>query len=157
MTTIQDAQVVVGSEAPLTIGEKGTLVHTNSYYQKDAVHGAVPESELELNIPTEEELGSLRRVAGHIPYTAYLLCIVEFAERGSFYGCKQVFSNFVNRPLPKGGNGWGAPPAGTQQTAGALGKGTVVAAAVTNSFGFLVYGLVSLEFTDRLITAANYK
>jgi len=86
-------------------------------------------------------MASLRRVAGHIPLTAYILCIVEFAERGSFYGVKQVFSNFVNRKLPVGGNGWGAPPKGTQQTAGALGKGTVVAAAVTSSFGFLVYGL----------------
>lgn len=92
---------------------------------------------------TEEEMSSLRRVAGHIPITAYILCIVEFAERGSFYGVKQVFSNFVNRPLPVGGNGAGAPPHGTQQTAGALGKGTVIAAAVTSSFGFLVYGLVS--------------
>ncbi|KAH8684418.1 putative peptide transporter PTR2 [Tricladium varicosporioides] len=86
-------------------------------------------------------MSSLRRVAGHIPITAYVLCIVEFAERGSFYGVKQVFSNFVNRPLPVGGNGAGAPPHGTQQTAGALGKGTVIAAAVTSSFGFLVYGL----------------
>ncbi len=48
------------------------------------------------------------------------------------------------RPLPVGGNGAGAPPRGTQQTAGALGKGTVVAAAVTSSFGFLVYALVSI-------------
>lgn len=143
MTTIQDAQVVVGSEAPMTIGKKGEMVHANSYYQHDAIHGAVPSSELEDNIPTAEELSSLRRVSGKIPYTAYLLCIVEFAERGSFYGVKQVFSNFVNRPLPHGGNGWGAPPKGSQSTAGALGKGTVVSAAVTNSFGFIVYALVS--------------
>lgn len=145
MTTIQDAQVVVGSQAPLTIGEKGAMVHANSYYQHDALHGRVPATEFEDNVPTDEELTTLRRVSGHIPMTAYLLCVIEFAERGSFYGVKQVFNNFVNRPLPKGGNGYGAPPRGSQSTAGALGKGTVVAAAVTNSFGFLVYGLVSFS------------
>jgi len=96
------------------------------------------------NAATEEEMASLRRVPGKIPVTAFVLCAVEFAERGSFYGVKQVFSNFVNRKLPVGGNGWGAPPRGTQQTAGALGKGTVVAAAVTSSSGFLVYALVSV-------------
>lgn len=86
-------------------------------------------------------MSTLRRVAGKVPVTAYVLCAVEFAERASFLGVKQVFSNFVNRPLPVGGNGAGAPPKGTEQTAGALGKGTVVAAAVTSSFGFLVYAL----------------
>lgn len=57
-----------------------------------------------------------------MPYTAYLLCGVEFAERASYYGCKQVFKNFIRGELPVGGNGAGAPPRGTQQSAGALGK-----------------------------------
>lgn len=35
----------------------------------------------------------------------------------------------------------GAPPKGTQQNAGALGKGSVVASAVISSFAFLGYGL----------------
>jgi hypothetical protein len=87
--------------------------------------------------------------SGHVPITAYGLCVVEFAERASFIGVKQVFSNFVNRPLPVGGNGAGAPRRGTQQTAGALGKGTVVAAAVTSSFGFLTYALVSSSNEDK--------
>ena len=62
-------------------------------------------------LPTEEELKTLKRVVVPLPYTAYLLCIVEFAERGSYFGCKQVFANFVNNPLPVGGNGsvWSNP------------------------------------------------
>ena len=132
---LEETQVVVGSEAPPAFAEKGPMFHADPYNQ----HGA----EIDDATPaTEEELSTLRRVAGSIPITAYLLCLVEFAERGSFYGVKQVFSNFVNRPLPAGGNGGGAPPRGTQQTAGALGKGTVVAAAVVSSFSFLVYALV---------------
>jgi len=111
------------------------MVHTNSFNHLGA-HTSDGDA------ATEEEMSTLRRVAGNVPITAYVLCVVEFAERASFFGVKQVFSNFVNRPLPAGGNGAGAPPRGTQQTAGALGKGTVVAAAVTSSFGFLVYALV---------------
>lgn len=89
--------------------------------------------------PTPEELQTLRRVAGKMPAVAYLICAVEFAERASFYGVQQLIGNYVNRPLPKGGNGWGAPPRGTQQTAGALGMGTVKANAVSQAFNMLVY------------------
>lgn len=50
--------------------------------------------------PTEEERTTLRRVSGSIPWVAYSLCLVEFAERASYYGCESVFSNFVQFPLP---------------------------------------------------------
>jgi len=90
--------------------------------------------------PTEEELKSLRRVPGSIPIIAYLICIVEFCERGSYYGVQPLIGNYVNRPLPEGGNGWGAPPPG-QGTGGALGMGTKVANAVAQSFSMLVYAL----------------
>lgn len=91
--------------------------------------------------PTEEELAILRRVPGTIPIIAYLICVIEFCERASYYGVQPLISNYVNRPLPLGGNGYGAPPVGTQQTAGALGMGTVVANAVTQSFSMLAYAL----------------
>lgn len=58
--------------------------------------------------PTTEEQQKLRKIAGRIPWVSYLLCIVELAERASFYGCKTVFNNFLQFPLPKGGNGAGA-------------------------------------------------
>jgi len=35
----------------------------------------------------------------------------------------QLFYNYIQQPLPVGGNGAGAPPKGTQETAGALGLG----------------------------------
>lgn len=89
--------------------------------------------------PTEEEKSSLRIVAGKVPIVAYTLCVVEFAERASYYGCSQVFNNFIEYPLPKGGNGAGAPPKGTQETAGALGQGLRVASALTLLFKFLAY------------------
>lgn len=52
--------------------------------------------------PTEEELKTLRKVAANMPLVSFALCIVEFAERASYYGAKAVFSNFVQFPLPEG-------------------------------------------------------
>ncbi|KJK65689.1 PTR2 like protein [Aspergillus parasiticus SU-1] len=97
--------------------------------------------EYDEDAPTEEELATLRRVPGNLPIVAYLICVVEFSERASYYGVSGLVSNFVNRPLPVGGNGYGAPPRGTQQTAGALGMGTVKANAVNQSFSMLAYAL----------------
>ena len=48
--------------------------------------------------PTAEELKTLRRVPGNLPVIAYLICIVEFCERASYYGVQPLISNFVNRP-----------------------------------------------------------
>lgn len=50
--------------------------------------------------PNEEEKVTLRRISGSIPWTAYMICLIEFAERASYYGCQFVFSNFVQFPLP---------------------------------------------------------
>lgn len=89
--------------------------------------------------PTEEELATLRRVPGKVPVIAYLLCAVEFCERASYYGCAQIWTNYINRPLPKGGNGMGAVPYGSQANQGALGLGEQVANATTQSFTLLAY------------------
>ncbi|KAJ7184518.1 PTR2-domain-containing protein [Mycena filopes] len=99
------------------------------------------EGELVGRLPTEEEQNTLRLVAGPIPWAAYLICLVEFAERASYYGSQGVFSNFIQRPLPAGGNGAGATPAGTQETPGALGMGLVAATGLTKTFTFLAYTL----------------
>jgi hypothetical protein len=52
--------------------------------------------------PTEEEQKTLRKVPGSIPWIGYSLCVVEFAERASYYGATTVFANFLQRPLPPG-------------------------------------------------------
>lgn len=36
--------------------------------------------------PTNEELQTLRKIAGSISWVSYALCVVEFAERASYYG-----------------------------------------------------------------------
>lgn len=52
--------------------------------------------------PTAEESQTLRRVAGSLPLVSFSLCLVEFAERASYYGANTVFANFTQFPLPKG-------------------------------------------------------
>ena len=52
----------------------------------------------EFTIPTEEEAATLRKVADVIPRAAYMLCIVELAERASYDGVQTVFSNFMQYP-----------------------------------------------------------
>lgn len=69
--------------------------------------------------PTEEELATLRRVSGPIPWTAFSIAFVEFCERFSYYGTTAVFVNFIQQPLPEGSN----TGAGFDGQSGALGMG----------------------------------
>ncbi|ORX40241.1 putative integral membrane peptide transporter [Kockovaella imperatae] len=92
--------------------------------------------------PTDEEYKTLRKVPAGMKWACIAMCTVELAERASYYGCQQIFANFVNNPLPDGGNGAGAVAkgaAGLNQSAGALGMGSVAATAVGQTFTFLAY------------------
>ncbi|KAF8757269.1 Peptide transporter PTR2A [Rhizoctonia solani] len=64
---------------------------------------------------------------------------LEFAERFSYYGTTGPFVNYIQRPLPEGGNGAGAPPKGTEIRPGALGKGQQASTGLTTFFSFLSY------------------
>ena len=75
-------------------------------------------------------------------WVAIFMCLIELTERASYYGSSGPFNNFINNPLPSGGNGAGAVAkgkAGTNESAGALGLGSVDASALTNLFTFLAY------------------
>ncbi|WWC62934.1 uncharacterized protein I303_105532 [Kwoniella dejecticola CBS 10117] len=89
--------------------------------------------------PTTSQLDVLRHVPGQIPWTAYAMAVVELAERASYYGVGGLFPNFVQRPLPPGGSGTGAPPPNTQLTPGALGMGLQVSTALSVIFSLLAY------------------
>ncbi|WWD18336.1 hypothetical protein CI109_102786 [Kwoniella shandongensis] len=92
--------------------------------------------------PTAEEESVLRKVSGKVPWVVIAMCTIELAERASYFGTTGVVTNFVKNPLPKGGNGAGAVApggAGENQSAGALGRGSVEATAVTTAFTFLAY------------------
>jgi POT family proton-dependent oligopeptide transporter len=54
------------------------------------VEFTVGEVDSEKPYPTEEEFATLPRVPGSIPWTAWTVAIVEFAERFSYYGTTAV-------------------------------------------------------------------
>ncbi|KAL9940304.1 hypothetical protein V8E36_001009 [Tilletia maclaganii] len=89
--------------------------------------------------PTDSELTSLRRVPASIPVAAFLIALLELAERLSYYGATQVFQNFVQRPLPSCSSTGASACAGPNATSGALGYGQRAATAVSNTNNFWVY------------------
>ena len=46
--------------------------------------------EEDFEVPTEEDLASLRRVRGKIPWVAYSVAFIELCERFSYYGTTAV-------------------------------------------------------------------
>ncbi|KZT25988.1 PTR2-domain-containing protein [Neolentinus lepideus HHB14362 ss-1] len=123
------------------VDRKGTIApieseKINHHRDKIFIAEVLSEDE-EGRAPTEEEKTSLRRVSAKVPWASYAICVVEFAERASYYGVSGIFGNYIQRPLPEGGNGAGAPPRNTQETAGALGLGLTTANALTTLFSFL--------------------
>ena len=45
--------------------------------------------------PTEEERATLRHVADKIPWSAFLVAIIELAERFTYYGLSGPFQNYI--------------------------------------------------------------
>jgi POT family proton-dependent oligopeptide transporter len=89
---------------------------SSSLYEPDGIHDG-------LEFPTEEEIRTLRRVVDAIPWAAYLIATVELAERFSFYGSQNVFTNYIQQPLPVGST-TGAGGANGQSGAFDLGQQT---------------------------------
>ena len=45
--------------------------------------------------PTEEDLATLRKVADHIPWSAFIVALVELCERFTYYGLSGPFQNYI--------------------------------------------------------------
>lgn len=105
----------------------------------DEIDGISGEYESEFLEPTPEEASTLKRVIGYPKWYIYFICLIEFSERASYYGTGDRLYNFIQQPLPTGGSGTGAPPKGSDQSAGALGMGLQTATALTLLLTFLAY------------------
>lgn len=90
------------------------------------------------DIPTEEELATLTRVGAAIPWKIYTIAFVELVERMSYYGCVQVYSNFIAKPRPTP-TGMALNPSDADAQPGALGMGKQVAFSLTTFNAFWVY------------------
>ncbi len=45
--------------------------------------------------PTKEELATLRKVADHMPWSAFIVALVELCERFTYYGLSGPFQNYI--------------------------------------------------------------
>lgn len=99
--------------------------------------------------PTAEELATLRRVPGRLPWTAHTISFVEMCERFSFCGTVAVLQNYIQQPLPKGS----VTGAGFKGISGALGLGQRAATSLTTcSIPHPIYLLLLLPFSGELLS-----
>lgn len=96
----------VAAAAPEPADKETAIVDDVEAASPPSATSDAPDSDHPL--PTDEERSTLRKVAAAIPYVSYGLCAVEVAERASFFGAKTVFTNYMQFPLPEGGDGTGA-------------------------------------------------
>ena len=45
--------------------------------------------------PTEKELATLRKVADHLPLSAFIVALVELCERFTYFGLSGPFQNYI--------------------------------------------------------------
>jgi hypothetical protein len=50
--------------------------------------------------PTDEDWKALREVADTIPKSAFLVILIEFCERFTYYGLSGPFQNYIQNPAP---------------------------------------------------------
>ena len=113
---IETKNTLVSSEDPVNdteiyqLSDKGGVNINASEADSDSIVKDVdfeyPEDEVEVGeIPTQEEMETLRHVGGRIPFRCWLIATVELAERFSYYGLSAPFQNYMsNGPndTPKG-------------------------------------------------------
>ncbi|KAI8977078.1 POT family-domain-containing protein [Mycotypha africana] len=80
--------------------------------------------------PTEQDWAELTETADTLPKAAYLVIMVEFCERFTYYGLSGPFQNYIQHSDP------GHYPA---EQPGAMGKGQQTATALTTFFQFWCY------------------
>ncbi|KAJ5587998.1 uncharacterized protein N7459_003763 [Penicillium hispanicum] len=103
--------------------------------------------------PNDEDLRTLRRVAGKLPWTIFTVAFVELCERFSYYGTTAVFVNFLQRPLPAHST-TGALAAGADfnnDVPGALGMGQRASTGLTlfNQFWSYIMPLAGAFVADQ--------
>jgi POT family proton-dependent oligopeptide transporter len=70
------------------IGEKQALSSSITTGSNQLAPPVEFEADLEGEEPTPEDLLTLRRVSGKIPWIAFTIAFVELCERFGYYGCQ---------------------------------------------------------------------
>lgn len=52
-------------------------------------------------VPTDQDWKELREVADAIPKSGFLVILIEFCERFTYYGLSGPFQNYIQHPHPE--------------------------------------------------------
>lgn len=83
-TDIGGAEVETTNAKPIAVLEK----------EEDGMESASLTS-FEGDEPTEEERATLRKISDHLPWSAFLVAMVELCERFTYYGLSGPFQNYI--------------------------------------------------------------
>jgi POT family proton-dependent oligopeptide transporter len=90
----------MATRASLEVTKGGTVVDPVPLASSDSNSSFDEGQSLVRPFPTEEEWATLPRVPGSIPWQAWTVAFVEFAERFSYYGtsavCKLSPSKYIS-------------------------------------------------------------
>lgn len=100
--------------------------------------------------PTAHEKSTLRHVGESLPYSVFLVAVIELCERFTYYGCQGIFQNYVQKPLDGSlGNG-------------GLGLGHQGATGLTTFYSFWCYvtpllgGLIADQYLGKYKTILTF-
>lgn len=164
MSTAPGLEAVEAAKADFPGIEKGLATEKPAAFKGDVISS---DSEVDSEVllgpngeqyPTAEEITTLRRTCGKIPWMIYTIGFIELCERFAYYGTTAVFVNFISYPLPPNSNAGAGYAGGADEQSGALGLGQQASTGLTlfNSFwSFLmpiVGGYVADAFFGRFRT-----
>ncbi|KZV84008.1 PTR2-domain-containing protein [Exidia glandulosa HHB12029] len=141
-----DTDVLAGAAVahidPIDEKKHGHLEEDSDLHE--SIHDGIHDG---LVLATADDLHTLRRIPDKIPWNAYLIALVEMAERFSYYGSTVVFTNFIQQKLPAGSK---TGAGGLHGQAGALNLGQQAATGLTtfNSFWVFVIPLFGAYIAD---------
>lgn len=89
----------------------------------------LPVTEVSIDEVLLDDTSNCRKITGSVPKLAYLICVIEFSERLSYYLIQGCITNMVERKLPHGSTNGAVvdDPHHSNESPGALGLGLPLA------------------------------
>ncbi|KAJ6488434.1 peptide/h+ symporter protein [Mycena vulgaris] len=129
--------------APLEKQAPEKAISDNASFVDDTKHSTGADSNSILagsEGVTQHELATLRHVRDKMPWQAFSVAAVEFAERWTYYGTTNIYNNYIRAGLPPGStNGSVLPANRSVGVAGALNMGQQKSFALRTFNSFFVY------------------